>query len=92
MSSRDYYNHDDQDDDYYDNHNIATNFVSRLFSLDVIMMTAMTIRMIIILLMHHAPPDKAKEEVEEDGKGEEHDEDGNAGGLRFKVSDSTGEF
>ena len=40
----------------------------------------------------NAPPDKAKEEVEEDGKGEEHDEDGNAGGLRFKVSDSTGEF
>ena len=85
MSSRDYYNHDDQDDDYYDNHNIATNYVLRLFSLDV----------------NHddqdddnqnAPPDKAKEEVEEDGKGEEHDEDGNAGGLRFKVSDSTGEF
>ena len=37
-------------------------------------------------------PDKAKEEVEEDGQGEEHDEDGNAGGLRFKVFDSTGEF
>ena len=38
------------------------------------------------------PPDKTKEEVEEDGQGEEDDEDGNAGGLRFKVFDSTGEF
>ena len=35
MSSRDYYNHDDQDVDYYDNHSIATNYVLRLFSLDV---------------------------------------------------------
>ena len=88
MASRDYYNHDDQDVDYYDNHSIATNYALRLFSLDV----NHDDRDDDENDNHDAPPDKAKEEVEEDGKGEEHDEYGNAGDFRFKVFDSTGEF